>query len=379
MKSISDEKNYTTFSKDDTLFVKGVATIILLATHLFNRSEAAWVLFDYNPAWMIDGRPLITTLFTGSCGKVCVDLFVILSGYGLNLGLKARENRNNMIENSVRYTVVRIVKLMVNFWFVYLVFVPIFAALGKINITGVYGTGMKGVFAALIDFLGLQDILYEILRTGTVNVTWWYMSTVLILYALFPVLRICVRGKDRWYWLAALLLINLYAPFAAYRQMKTGLFFYIPAFYLGMLLSEDGLLDAFKRWTQKQQLLKLPLLLALLVATFFITRNDRYRGELLYSLAWLAVCIALFTGRFGILANKYCRTPFELIGKYSANIFFVHTFFLFGFPKFAYLPRNPILTLVWFVAWMTLVSWLVEQVKKMIRLKYLEAYLVDRV
>lgn len=63
------------FSINDTLVLKGLALIILAACHLFGRSEAAWSLFRYSEALMIDGKPLFTALFASGGGKVCVDIF----------------------------------------------------------------------------------------------------------------------------------------------------------------------------------------------------------------------------------------------------------------------------------------------------------------
>lgn len=348
------------FSVSDTAVIKGVATIILLALHLYNRGEAAWSLFSYNPEWMVYGRPLVSTLVYNACGKICVDMFVIFSGYGLNHIIRTREKEGFSFEKTIRFAGERILKLMLNFWCVYIVFVGLFTAGGKLHPLKVYGTGMKGVVAALLDFLGLRDLLFELIPTATLNVTWWYVSAALLMYILFPLLRYLVRKKGRILPLLILLIINIYAPYATYRQLKTGCLFYLSPFYLGMLLSETQFLDQFKKWISNHQTRKLFLGIVVLIGTWWFAYHNRYWGELPHSLACLYVCMALFMGEHGVLRHWYFRLPFELIGKHSGNIFMFHTLFLFKYQNYVYCPRNPILILLWFATWMTAVSILFE-------------------
>ena len=125
----------------------------------------------------------------------------------------------------------------------------------KFNIFTIYGEGKNGVLALLIDMLGLRDILFEWCHTGTINVTWWFMSAIIILYLIFPIIK-SMMSKMRYLPLLLFLFINVSACYTTYRQMSTGVFFYLSAFALGMLCSElkimDKLINLDLRYSKRQ-------------------------------------------------------------------------------------------------------------------------------
>lgn len=63
-------------SKTDTLVLKGVALLLLLSHHLFYKNPGL-----YNDITIIGNHQLVQTV--GIVSKVCVSIFVFLSGYGL--------------------------------------------------------------------------------------------------------------------------------------------------------------------------------------------------------------------------------------------------------------------------------------------------------
>lgn len=60
---------------NDTLELKGIALLLLLCHHLL--AEQTGLYYDF----LFRGHPLVQTF--GLWSKVCVSIFVLLSGYGL--------------------------------------------------------------------------------------------------------------------------------------------------------------------------------------------------------------------------------------------------------------------------------------------------------
>lgn len=351
------------FEKEDTLIIKGLAIVIMIAHHLFGRSQAAWAFFDYYPSLMIDGKPLITALVSAGCGKVCVDIFVILSGFGLNESFRNKYGNTTKLGVSAKYCAGKILKLLMGFWCVFLVFGGIFTLAGKIDPVGIYGTGSAGVKNFIIDFLGLRDLLFEVTGGGTLNATWWYMSAILVFYLLFPLFRLLVKSRYRVLAFLALLLINIDAPSAAYRQFSTGIFFYLSAFYLGMLCSEWNLFDKLKSLGKEHYHERLLCSIAAVILAHRFTYTDRYRGELVLAAALFVMYFALFIEPGAVLHKNWSRKILAVLGKHSGNIFMFHTFFLLKCQNFTYYLRNPLLILLHFILSMTLISMVFEFVK----------------
>lgn len=239
-----------------------------------------------------------------------------------------------------------------------------FVLAGKINITKVYGTGVHGLLAGVIDFLGMRDSLYDWLTTGTINATWWFMSAIILFYVAFPVLRRIVTGKFKMIPLLAFLMINLYAPYATYRQFKTGIFFYLTAFYFGMLCSELNIFDWVKNLGKKYYWERVIGAVFAVVFMHRFTYLDRYRGEPLLAVALLALFFVLFIEPDAVLNRGVIRKLLTTLGKHSGNIFMFHTFFLLKLPEFTYFFKNPLLVMLSFTISMTLFSMILEYLKK---------------
>lgn len=350
----------TKFSIQDTEIQKGIALLILIALHLFYRSEPAWQLFDYTS--IVDGKPWITTLLKN--GKICVDIFVFLSGYGLNESFNKKTKTLKDGSFELRFVIAHLFKLYISFWFIFFAFLIIGQFIGKINMTDVYGSGFSGLMSLIIEMFGLRDILFEWLHTGTINVTWWYMSLIVICYILFPLIK-RIMAKFTYLPLTAFLLLNAYAPYASYRQISTGAFFYLSAFALGMLCSEKGLMDKLINLRMKQSH-KIIYSILLVGITYIFCYYDRYNGELPHAISIIILVNVLFIEKNALLANIKQLPAF--IGTHSANIFMFHTFILFWFESKVYQFGNPFIIWFSFLIVLLLISILIEYVKKKIKL-----------
>lgn len=97
--------------KSESVQLKGVAIMTMVFLHLFNRAEN--VDLCINSVYLFN-IPLTSQL--AKFAEICVPLYLFLSGYGLYiLYLK-----NNNISPSRR-----IFKLYLNFWTVFIIFIPL--------------------------------------------------------------------------------------------------------------------------------------------------------------------------------------------------------------------------------------------------------------
>lgn len=159
------------FSKRHTLVVKGIAVLILCWHHLYWHNVN--VPINLQTAEAYDVLVPLT--------KVCVALFTILSGFGINESFKHSEH------TYIQFSFKHIKKLLFNFWWVY---VPVFVLSFWFHSSGtplkIYSAGtsfLKALWNFFMDFYGIRAFIYS----PTLNNTWWYIEAVLVFYICFPV------------------------------------------------------------------------------------------------------------------------------------------------------------------------------------------------
>lgn len=94
-------------SKADTSVLKGIGILGMLLWHLFYAPNPCDVQF-----------PSALRYFA-IAGDFCVSAFLFVSGYGLTVSYSHSTTGN------VRFILRRLLKFYVNFWFIFLIFVPI--------------------------------------------------------------------------------------------------------------------------------------------------------------------------------------------------------------------------------------------------------------
>ena len=218
--SLGDTLNHRQWnlSLSDTNALKGIALILLLCHHLFYMQDGS-----YNDILVFGKYPLVQEF--GLACKVCVAIFVFLSGYGLAM------KYSHTLLNIREFYATRFTKLMMGYWFVWLLFIPVGILFFDRTPEVVYHNHI--VWKFLADFLGLA---YNFGFYGF-NPTWWFMSCILVLYLLFPLLfKLCRR-----YWLF-LLVISVgitWIPLYVFNPIK----FYLFTFLIGIICVQKGLFD----------------------------------------------------------------------------------------------------------------------------------------
>ena len=342
MKSSEKAKSVMTFDKSDSQALKGLAILFMLFHHLYyttDRFEKFNV--DFYPFTQVDAMD-----FAMFC-KICVALFVFISGYGITVSMKKDADSPIAIRKSVSG---RYISLMVGYWFVFILSCIAMAVL-KPSYFRIYYTRdnrASCVVNVILDALGLS-FLFD---TPTLNATWWYMSFALVLIAVIPLFIKIYRR----YGAVSILVISIFLRYAYERHnFDITRFFFIMA--LGIICADRNYLGRAKqtRWVKLapvDYILKAIVLSGGLYLMYYTRVQERisgYHTEIRDGIIPLYVIFYCYIVIFPILPIKKIL---EFLGKHSMNIFLSHTFlrvhflndFIYSF-KNAYLIYGVLLVL----------------------------------
>ena len=299
---------HSTFSIEYTNYIKGIAIILLLVHH--------FIYVDFHiPFKSGNIHELIVLL----C-KVCVPIFCVLSGFGITKSYKKRYDGSFAM--GVKFTYEHIKKLVFNYWCVYIPVLLASLAFGFLGYpTEVYGTGIKGVINFFLDFLGMRAMFY----TPTYNNTWWFIEATLVYYLLFPLI---FKAYKRVPFITMFFLIIplLYVQFFSvpkFLQCTTNReIFYLFSFTVGMVLADRDILDkVVKQCDERKQIyfiISVASLLIGVISAMFI----KLIGMLIFALSIIAFAIFLKS-----IKLSFSKT-FEFFGRYSMNVFLIHSLYM---------------------------------------------------
>jgi fucose 4-O-acetylase-like acetyltransferase len=332
------------FSKRDTSIVKGVAIVLLLNHHLFFQHP------EIGP--FIHGISLTWTVSFAS--KVCVAIFVILSGYGLNESVK------KCFTSWRSFYIKHLSRLLLNYWLVFLLFVPPGLFIFGRSFSSVYGNHVPAKL--LINLLGLSWLLGD---QPTYLGTWWFVTLVIVYYIMFPIFRVIICNFKSF----GLLFFFCFCFIVMSATIPYIVLYFIPLYFfpfaLGIFLSEvNGLVYAKNlfQWNRPAKFMAYMVLLFLLVL-------QRHRGKILVQ--------EYFDGVFGFFVVMFVfeyltKVPvvnniLDLLGQHSFNIFLFHSFFQVYFTYNIFYRFNPLFSIVLFTIICLIISILFEFIKKIIR------------
>ncbi len=210
-------------SRQDTEALKGIALVFLLIHHLFYIQNG-----QYDDFYIL-GHGIVGII--GKVSKVCVPLFVFLSGYGLMAGAE-KVSRISLKEFYIK----RFTKLYSNYWLIWLLFVPFGIIAMGLTFPLVYGEHWLG--KCILDFFGLLNCIGLL----GYNPTWWFYSCIILLYLLFPlIIALCEKG-NRWFehgiFISGILLC--WCPLLPIQPIR----FYLITFILGIYF-RNGLIGKY--------------------------------------------------------------------------------------------------------------------------------------
>lgn len=345
------------FKKKDSLALKGIA-ILMMYVHHFYLSPERWA------GYTVDFFPLTEsmTVYLAEFLKTCVCVFVFITGYGMTQSLKQKHpDFRPSSTDMLSYTRHRLVSLLSNFIFVYLLVILVSFPTGRFF--EIYGRSGSSILYVLVDMFGLAKLF----KTPSYVGTWWYMSLAIVLVVLFP-LFVKLYREYRWAFLFAVMLLP---RFLNLRVVNTNLLHYTLAMALGMYCAES---DLFTRWKtfEETRLRKIPKILLflfqllLLAALVVFRQSDAGQGLLEVFDGIIPVYLAYFGRHYLFRLPGLCQV-LMFLGKHSMNMFLTHTLIRTTFfQDFSYSFGNAWLNVLVLLVITVLLSMVIEALKKLV-------------
>ncbi|MBQ7549829.1 MAG: acyltransferase [Clostridia bacterium] len=308
------------FTKKDTLLVKGAAILMMLLHHCFE-SASRYAGYEINFFPLTEAQ----TITVASFFKICVAVFVFLSGFGIAKSLEKIEPKK--AGDYARQVRRRSFSLMSGFWIIFILCI-ISAAVIDPSMLSVYsgGTISNTAFNVLFDFLGLA----ELFGTPTLIGTWWYMSLALIIICIMPPLyKFYKKFGIIPVFVLTFLVTNIVKTAAKDDILNYDMIRYLFTLELGMLCADKNVLPKIKefRFVKKSRavdyVIKLALYSAVMVWCVYIRRyldwRISYIRDGLIPFLVIIYCYTVIAEIPGI------RQALQFLGKHSMNIFMSHT------------------------------------------------------
>ena len=318
-------------SKSDTAGIKGIAILFMLWHHLFLHSTEYGALTQS-----------LAVVF-----KVCVALFLFVSGYGLTKQYGGLEKRN--VRTTIRFWLRRFINFFLPFWFCF-VLVVVIGNLCGYTFHDAYPATRNTLKCVILDFFGQMGY-------NSYLKAWWFNKMIIQLYLVFPLLFLLLHNRyTAIIGLIAIAVVQLYA-----KRIPGNLFFIVegglPAFCLGMMSSRFSFVPEIRKTIHKISVALSAVLIGVVLSILLLkVIKDPYQAVLLRAL--LALCIVVAFKSFNGSDSRVLR----FVGKYATIMYLTHVLLLILLPKIIYYPRYSVLVFVLFailcLAFAMMIYWL---------------------
>lgn len=318
---LSGNKYDFSLSQNDSLILKGFAICAMLCHHLFSFPEYSGV---------------VSAL--AGIGKICVSIFLFISAYGLTIQYEKLQ-REHILQNTLIFEIKRYIKFYFNYWFIFLIWVPIGIFGFNIGLNERYNDGnMLNILGKIIflitDFLGFNG-------THSYNITWWFNKLIIVLYFLFPVLFWMLKKvKYAVFLMSSWIIVSSYIP-AILPTINAANNVYFLIFIIGiwMALNRDKIQSFLSKFNS--YILCFIILFNIVIFILIRLQQTSFTIKLIVD-AFLTISFVL--SAVYIRSLKVLSFLFSFLGKHSMNIYMVHSFiFYYFFKDFIYSFHYPIL------------------------------------
>lgn len=319
-------KRSVVLTKDYSEMVKGIAVLMMILHHIWGFPEK------------IPELPLShLEVQIGAACKICVSIFMFLSGYGLYYTFKKKETIR------VWHRVWNVYK---RFWQVFLIFVPV-------------------GFLFLSKPFAVQEFLANLFCLKfSYNQEWWFLGTYIELLLVLSVMLMANQKKYFPYLIVGLSvllrglsgLINLNSGGASSHIYY--FCYYFPSFFLGLLFCKYSLYERFRAVVAKESICLVICLV--LTGAAFVVRTKWGITEMTIVLTPLFIYLFVFFFRKIGRANQV----FLFFGKHSMNMWLIHSFFCYYYfqKEMLMVSNNAIVDYVLLVAVSLIVSIVIDKI-----------------
>lgn len=314
------KKEMAVFDVRQSNILKGFFIICMLLHHLFYDS-ATFAGYEVNFAPFGEHKVIVLV----QSFKYVMAGFTFLTYYGMTAKLKGKtaEEKKQLMPGLIGK---RVLTLLFSFLPVYLLSC-ILASVMQVDFASIYSRDGQSFFGyAVIDALGLADFF----QTPTMNITWWYMSFAYVLLFMFPFFY-ALYERFGMLFLGGILVLPV-----AMGWNSTYLSICAFTLALGVYAKEH---DTLEKWRAAGEgrigatLFKFVIgvagFLMLCKLPFVVSVSNFNFGA---GTLWACFFFFTFIGRIPVVSHVLA-----LLGKYSMNIFLIHTFiYYYYFKDFTY-------------------------------------------
>lgn len=320
-------------SKNNSLIIKGIAIIMMIVHHLFSFPDR--INEDYISIYKLGGMPI--EYFIGIIGKCCVSIFLFIGGYGLY----------RTYESNVDYYSIfrRIYKMYLNYWMVFIVFVPIGLIMNKINLE------FKDLF---LNFIGISS---------SINKEWWFFICYVVLVFLYPVIIKIVESYNKYcvlmgsffiFCISSIIIVILYRAKLTQFEFIFNVMNMQFIFISGIIICKYKIFDKINECIT-QNWIYIPIFILSVVLLFIFPIKT-----LIYNIM-TPIIIFILTK----LIKK--SNILKILGKHSGDIWMVHTFFCYYyFESIIFIPRYSTLIVVWTILLSLISSIVLNKLRSML-------------
>ena len=327
----------------------------MMYVHHFYLSPERWA------GYTVDFFPLTEglTLYIAQFFKICVGLFVFLTGYGMTISMKKNNPQTEITTTkTLPYIEKRLFSLLSNFIFIFLLIQIICFPTGRFF--EIYGKSGSALIYFVIDMFGLAKLF----RTPSFIGTWWYMSLAIVLIIIFPLMLKLYR-EYRWILIFAVILV----PRLSGLDFTKDLFHWILAMTLGMVCAETDLFTLWKNF-EDNKFQKIPsaflFLFHLIILVGLIVCRQSEAGSNLLDVfdGIIPVYVIYFSLRY-IVNIPGIHSILIFLGKHSMNMFLTHTLIRTTyFEAYSYGFGNAWINVIVLLIETVLISMIIEFLKK---------------
>ena len=294
--------------------------------------------------------------------KVCVALFLFVSGYGLTK--QYRKVEKPYFKGTLKFLLRRFVNFYLPYWFCFVLVIAI-GHLGGFTFHDAYPATRNTLKCVLLDVFGQMG--YD-----SYLKPWWFNKLIIQLYFFFPFLYLLLRNQ----WVAILVLVLIPIMQVNASRVPGNLFFIVegglPAFYLGMVSANYQL--AFPADKKTKTFRQLTAILSCIGLSWILTTlDDPYITVLIRAL--LAFSIVVFICSF----ESQQKPVLVFLGKYATIMYLTHVLFIHLMPNVVYAARYSFLVFLVFLSVCLLSAILISFLQKRVQYDSLRLMIVKRI
>lgn len=339
------------FTKDDTKIMKAFAIMLMLYHHLFGFPDR---IFNNHISFYGEYYSLLLASF----GKLCVTIFIFLSGYSIYISLE-----KNNVKDVLKKRIIGLYKI---FWSVFIIFVPICLILGKIKFN---------LLDIILNFTGIKI---------TINTEWWFLFPYIILIFISPLIIKLMKKLGFISNLIIIILINIFCleivPIIQLnnwtRLLNGNLIFYnlhltiniLSGFMMGILFAKYNILSYFKNKYSNNYLYVIISFIVLLFI-FYLRTKLSYTYDYIYTPIFIICLTIIFNIKNKIII--FFRKILIKIGNESTIIWLTHSFYCYTLcQKFIFIPKFNILIFIWLLIISYFTSIVIKYIFNILSLNY---------